>query len=78
MVEQLFLSPQVKQSAIISNKYGIHELPHEMPNDLIRKLSKLGTIKKISKFHRIIASGQYYSQNEDFVNTSKNLLKNRN
>ena len=34
MVEQFFLSPQVKRNVIISNKYGIYELPHELPNDL--------------------------------------------
>ena len=34
MFHQIFLSPQVKRSAVISNKYGIHELPHELPNDL--------------------------------------------
>ena len=26
--------PQVKGSAIISNKHGIYELAHEVPNDL--------------------------------------------
>ena len=31
---QIFLSPQVKQSVITSNKHGIYELPHELPNDL--------------------------------------------
>ena len=34
MVKQNFLSPQVKRSAIISNKYGMYKLPHELPNDL--------------------------------------------
>ena len=34
MVEQIFLSPQVKQSMIISNK-------HEMELGIIRKISKL-------------------------------------
>ena len=28
MLYQIFLSPQVKRSAIISNKHGIYELPH--------------------------------------------------
>ena len=32
--EQIFFSPQVKGSMIISNEHGIHELPHELPNDL--------------------------------------------
>ena len=31
---QIFLSPQVKRSAIISNKHCIYKLPHEMENDL--------------------------------------------
>ena len=53
MVEQIFLSPQVKQSVIISDKYGIYELPHELPDDL--RLRKLGNIRKTSKFRRIIA-----------------------
>ena len=34
MFYQIFLSPQVKQSAIISNKHGMYELPHELPNNL--------------------------------------------
>ena len=37
---QIFFSPQVKRSVIISNNYGIYELPHELPNDL--RLSILG------------------------------------
>ena len=28
---QIFFSPQVKQSVIISNKHGMYELPHELP-----------------------------------------------
>ena len=31
MFYQIFLSLQVKQSTIISNKQGVHELPHELP-----------------------------------------------
>ena len=38
---QIFLSPQVKRSAIISNKHSIYELPYELPNN--------------SKLHRIIS-----------------------
>ena len=34
MFYQMFLSPQVKRSAIISNKQGVYELPHELPRDL--------------------------------------------
>ena len=32
MFKQIFVLPQVKRSAIISNKHGIYELSHELPN----------------------------------------------
>ena len=48
---QISLSPQVKRSAIISDKYDIYELSHEFPNDL--RLRKLVRVRKISKIHRI-------------------------
>ena len=34
MVEQIFLSPQVKRSVIIAYTHGINELPQELLNDL--------------------------------------------
>ena len=34
MFYQIFLSPQVKWSAIISNKQGVYELPQELLNHL--------------------------------------------
>ena len=40
---QIFLSSQVKQSLIISNKLvytGIYELPHDLPNNLRFKILK--------------------------------------
>ena len=37
---QIFLSLQVKQSAIISIKQGVYELPHELPNDLRLRISE--------------------------------------
>ena len=33
-----------KRSAIVSNKQGVHELPHELPNDI--RLRILGNKKK--------------------------------
>ena len=39
MFDQSFVSPQVKQIVIISNKHGIYELPQELPND-----PRLGTL----------------------------------
>ena len=40
MFDEVFVSPQVKRIVIISNKHGIYELPHELPNDL--RLMTLG------------------------------------
>ena len=40
MVEQILLSPQVKRNVIISNKHGIYELPHELPNHVRLKYHK--------------------------------------
>ena len=34
MLDQIFLSPQVKQSVLVSERHGIYELSHELPNDL--------------------------------------------
>ena len=52
MFYQIFLSPQVKRSVIISNKNGICNcLTVAEGNNLI----KLGNIRKSSKLHRIIA-----------------------
>ena len=38
MFYQILLSPQVKQWAIITYKHGIYKLPHELPNDLRRRI----------------------------------------
>ena len=34
MFYQIFLSPQVNSSAIITDKHAIYEFPDELPNDL--------------------------------------------
>ena len=73
MVEQIFLSPQVKRSVIISNKCGIYELPHELPNDL-----RLKILRKNLKISQNYSPELSSPQNENFVNTRKKLLKNRN
>ena len=44
MFYQIFLSPQMKQCAIITYKHGIYE-----------DLGKLGNVRKVSKLHRMIA-----------------------
>ena len=49
MVEQIFLLPHVKQNVIISNNYGIYDLPNEL------QLRKLGNTRQFSKLYTIIA-----------------------
>ena len=34
LFEQIFLSPQVKRSVVISNKHDMYELPHELLNNI--------------------------------------------
>ena len=34
MFYQILISAQVKQRVIVTDKNGIYELPHELPNDL--------------------------------------------
>ena len=53
MFYRIFLSPQMKQCAIITYKHGVYKLPRELPNDL--RLRKSRNIKKVSKLHRRIA-----------------------
>ena len=53
MFHKIFLSPQVKQWAIITYKHGAYELSHDSPNDL--KLATLQHMKKAFKPHRKIA-----------------------
>ena len=38
MFRQILLWPQVKRCAIMTDKHGIYELPHELPNDLRPKI----------------------------------------
>ena len=40
MFDKIFVSPQVKQIVLISNKHGIYELTDKLPNDL--RLRTLG------------------------------------
>ena len=52
MFYQLFFSPQVKRCAIITDKHGICELPHELPNDL--RLRILGNYEISGKSQNFI------------------------
>ena len=52
MFDQIFLSLQAKRSEVISNKHGVYELPHELPNDL--KLRILGNLDISGKTQNFI------------------------
>ena len=41
IIEQIFLSPQVKRSMIIINKHGIYELCNESVTELLSALLKI-------------------------------------
>ena len=64
MFYQTLLSPQVKRSAIISNKLGIYQLLHELVNDLrrVRILRGIGlpeNEQKGSDAKKIFKMGRY-------------------
>ena len=74
--DQIFLSPQVKRTASISNKHAIYELPHKLPNDL--RLGIVGNYDisgKSQNFIELYPSAQSSSKNESFLNTSKSTWK---
>ena len=48
MFYQIFFSPQVKRSVIISNKHGIIDLPCKLPNDLRLRLLPLSPLGGLS------------------------------
>ena len=74
MFDQIFLSLRVKPSEIISSHHGIHDLPLKLLNDLRSlKITNYQENHKTSYNYSLVSS----SYNENFVNTSKKLLKNR-
>ena len=68
----------MKRSVIISNKHGIHELPHELPNDLtLTILGNQETSGKFKKFIKLQPSAQSSSKNENFVDKKKKSEKQK-
>ena len=79
MVYKIFLSPQVKRWAIITFKHDIHELPPELPNDLILRILEIKEISgKCVNFIERKPSAESFCLNESSVNTSRKLLNKRN
>ena len=72
MFYQVFLSPEVKKCAVISNKHGIYELPHEFPDDLrLRILGNNERSGKCPNFKELYPSA-HSSFKKKLVDTSKN------
>ena len=71
-----FFTPQMKRSAIISDKHGIFELPHELWNDLkLRILENQERSRKSQNVAEWWSSVQSSCQNQSFVKTSKKTLE---
>ena len=69
MVEQIFLSLQVKRIVVISNKLVYSWLTHELPNDLrLRVLGNQEISGKSQNFIELLPSAQSPSKNENFKN----------
>ena len=69
MFDQICVSPQVKRSAIISNKHSIYKLLDKLPNNLrLRIVRNQGIQGKSQKFIELHPSVQSSCQNENFVN----------
>ena len=76
MIDQIFISPHMKRAWLVINMVYTSCLMSCLPTS--ENLRKLGNIRKISKLYGFISSCTYVSRFENFVSTSKNLLKNRN
>ena len=75
MVEQIFLSPQVKRSVIITDKLIYTSYRASKNYDL----KKLGNIRKLENFKTSFRSPHRSPhRNKNFTCTIKNLLENRN
>ena len=72
-----FLSPQVKLCAIVTQKYGMNEFPHELLNDFTLRI--LGNNEIWGNCLNLMdwwPSAQSRCQNENFDNSSKLVQKN--
>ena len=71
MFYQIFLSPQAKRCAIITDKHGMYKLPNELPNNL-------RLIWKVSKPHRMISQRPVPSPKRKPRHHKQHPPKNRN
>ena len=77
MFYQIFFSLQLKQCVIITYKYDIYELPHELQNDIrLKDLRKLGNIREMSKLHRMITQCPKKTLEKQKLNFSRCVLFN--
>ena len=63
MVKEIFSSPQVRRSVVISNELVYTSLPHELPNDLtLRNLGNQEILGKCNNFIELLPSAQSSSR----------------
>ena len=76
---QIFFSPQVKRSMIVSNKHSICKLPHELPNNFrVRILPNWESSGKSQNFIELQPSAQSPHQTQPSPDTSSKMLKKIN
>ena len=77
---QIFLSPQVKRCEIITYKYGINLMSHQLPNNI--RLGGFSTHtrkkKRDLRNYEISEKWPHPRQNQNSPNTKKEPPKNRN
>ena len=73
MFDKIFVSPQVKRIVIISNKHGIYELPHELPNDLRLTIAWCSVLLPNLKF--CLEGRENATNKRNFYGRHKNLPK---
>ena len=77
MFYQIFVSSQVKRWAIIFYKDSIHELLHELWNDLTLAISENKEMpQQCLHFIECQPSAHSSCQNKSFINTGKKVTKN--
>ena len=78
MFYQIFVWPQVRRCVIITYKHGIYKMAHELLSDLRLRILANWEISGIClNYIEWYPSVQSHCKREIFVNTWRNLLKNR-
>ena len=73
-----FLIPTSKTMRLYSNKHGMYQFPHKLPNDIRFRILESQEISEISQnFVEVQPSAQTFLQIGSVVSTGIKLLRNR-